>query len=51
MKEEPMDIESIDQEEEEIDIEFTDECESDGKVNAVETEGKMPKLVCLGVQI
>ena len=44
MKEEPMDIESIDQEDEEIDIEFTDDSDADGKV-AAETDGKFPKLV------
>lgn len=43
MKEEPMDIETIDQEDEEIDIEFTD---ADTPTEALpEADGKVPKLV------
>jgi len=43
MKEEPMDIETIDNEEEEIDIEFTDDTDTFGKMQ--ETDSKTPKLV------
>ena len=39
-----MDIETIDQEDEEIDIEFIDENDCDGKVVA-EMDGKLSKLV------